>query len=91
MLNPKKNAKSVLVDYEEKMSLQEAASFLENVAVKLREEGTFTLTQDNKSHDVTPSEIVELEVKLEKDRDKNKLELELEWQDGQEGSSLVIE
>lgn len=91
MSNSKKSPKVVLVDYEEKMSLKEAATFLETVAKKLREEGTFTLNQGEKSHDVTPAEIVELEVKLEKKRDKNKFEVELEWRDGQKGSSLSIE
>lgn len=89
--NSKKNPKVVLIDYEEKMSLKEAADFLETVAKKLREDGTFKLKQGDKSHDVTPSEIVELEVKFEKKKDKNKFEVELEWRDGQKGSSLSVE
>lgn len=91
MSNSKKNPKVVLVDYEEKMSLKEAATFLETIAKKLRDEGTFTLTQGDDSHDVTPAEIVELEVKLEKEKNKNKFELELEWRDGNEGSSLSVD
>lgn len=91
MSNSKKNPEVVLVDYEENMSLKEAATFLETIAKKLREEGTFTLTQGNDSYDVTPAEIVELEVKLEKEKNKNKFELELEWHDGNKGSSLTID
>lgn len=86
----KKNPKVVLVDYEEKMALEKAAEFLETLAKKLREEGTFTLTHGDKTHEVAPSSTVELEVKLEKQNDKNKFEVELEWRDGDETSNLSI-
>lgn len=90
MTNTNKPEKSVLVDHEEKMSLEKAAHFLETVAKKLREEGTFTLTHGEVTHDITPSPSVTLEVKLEKTNDKNKFEVELEWYDGDKGSSLSI-
>ncbi len=86
----KKNPKIVLVDYEEKMALNQAAEFLESIAKKLREEGKFTITQGEKTHEVIPSSTVELEVKLEKQNDKNKFEVELEWRDGDKDSNLSI-
>lgn len=87
----KRNPKVVHVDYEEKMSLDEAATFLQSIATKLKEEKTFTLTHGEKSFDVTPSDRVELEVKFEERNGKYKLELELEWTEGEESSGLKIE
>ncbi|ARD47897.1 amphi-Trp domain-containing protein [Sporosarcina sp. P33] len=82
MTGSTKNEKTVLVDHEEKTSLVNAAEFLETMAKKLREEGTFTLTHNGQTHEVTPASSVVLEIKLEKQLDKNKLEVELEWRDG---------
>lgn len=90
MINEMKNSKVVLVDHEEKMSLVQAAEFLETVAKKLREEGTFTLTQGEKTHEVTPASSVELEIKLEKQGDKHSFEVEIEWREGAKNSSLSI-
>jgi len=86
----KKNTKVVLVDYEEKMSLTHAAEFLETLAKKLREDGTFTLTHDGVHHGVTPASEVELEIKLEKEQDKYKFEVELEWREGEKGTDSGI-
>lgn len=91
MLEKSKNPKVVLVDYEEKMSLDEAATFLQSIATKLKEEKSFTLTHGEKSYDVSPSDRVELEVKLEERNGKFKLELELEWIEGEENKGLKIE
>lgn len=71
--------KVTLVDYEEKMSLTQAADFLESLAKKLREDGTFTLTHGGKSHEVTLAPRVEVEIKLERKGNKTKFDLELEW------------
>ena len=87
----KQSPKTVLVDYEEKMSLDQATTFLETIVKKLKEEKSFTLTQGDKTHQVTPSSQVELEVKLEERNGKHKLELELEWREGQEFQGLKIE
>lgn len=83
--------KVVHVDYEEKMSLDNAIAFLETIVTKLKEEKSFTLTVDGKSHHVSPASQVELEVKLEEENDKHAFEFELEWKEGQEGSSLSID
>ncbi|MDV6378291.1 amphi-Trp domain-containing protein [Sporosarcina sp. GW1-11] len=90
MANEKRSAKVVLVDHEEKMSLANAAEFLESLAKKLREEGTFTLTQGDQTHEVTPASSVELEIKLEKQGDKHTFEVELEWREGENDSSISI-
>lgn len=90
-MEKKRNSKVVLVEYEEKMSLENAAAFLETIATKLKEEKSFTLTQGENTHHVTPSPNVELEVKLEERSGQYKLELELEWMDGEEDKGLKIE
>lgn len=90
MTKRNRSPKVVLVDYEEKMSLTEVANFLETIATKLKEEGSFTLIQGEKTHDISPSQTVTLEVKLEKRDDRNKFEVELEWRDGDENKGLSI-
>lgn len=84
----------VHIDYEEKMSLENAVSFLETIVTKLKEEGSFTLTHGGKTHHIAPSANVELEIKLEeKSNGKHELELELEWREGdsQPGQGQGIE
>jgi len=79
----KKSSTIVHLDYEEKMSLDNAVQFLETVVRKLKEEGSFTLTHGGKTHHIAPSANVELEVKLEEKRNgKHELEFELEWYEG---------
>lgn len=85
-----RDPKVVHVDYEEKMSLDNAVAFLETIVTKLKEEKSFTLTHGEKTHHVKPSSQVELEVKLEERGGKHKLELELEWVDGEENKGLQI-
>lgn len=82
MTNAKRTQKTVHVDYEEKMSLEHAADFLHTVATKLKEDKSFTLTLGGKTHHVTPSSNVELEVKLEEKNGKYEFEVELEWMEG---------
>jgi len=86
----KQNPNVVHVDYEEKMSLDQAVTFLETIVTKLKEEKSFTLTHGSKTHHISPSSQVELEVKLEEKGRKQKLELELEWIDGDDGQGLKI-
>jgi len=90
MTNKSKNSKITLVDFEEKMSLKKAASFLEAAATKLKEEGSFSLTHGEQTYEVAPSSNVEFEVKLEKRDNKYELEFELEWVEGQDDSGLEI-
>lgn len=82
----------VLVDYEEKMSLEGAATFIETIATKLKNEQSFTLTHAGKTFEISPSNQVELEVKYEKKRSgKYQLELEIEWYEGEDGEDGGIE
>lgn len=85
-----RNPKIVHIDFEEKMSLDDAIQFLETIVTKLKEERSFTLTHDGKTHLISPSSRIELEVKLEEQNNKQKLELELEWIDGEENKGLQI-
>lgn len=91
MTNANRSEKIILVDHEEKMSLEQAAQILNTLATRLKEEGTFTLTHGEQTHEVTPSPNVELEIKLEKTNGKTKFEVELEWKDDDKGSTLSIE
>ena len=81
----------VLVDFEEKMSLANAATYFETIAKKLKEEGSFTLNLNGETIDIKPSSTVELEIKVEVKNDKKKFELELEWVEGAEDTTLTIE
>lgn len=88
----RKTTTIVHIDYEEKMSLDNAVSFLETIVTKLKEEGSFTLTHGGKTHHISPSANVELEVKLEeKSNGKHELELELEWYEGDSARGQGIE
>lgn len=83
----------VYVDYEEKMTLEGAATFLDTIVTKLKQGQSFTLTHAGQTFEVNPANHVGLEVKYEKKKDgKYKLELELEWREGAgEGHGLKIE
>lgn len=43
LTNEQKRQKEVLIDFEEKMSLANAAAYFESISRKLKEEGSFTL------------------------------------------------
>ncbi|HLQ73519.1 MAG TPA: amphi-Trp domain-containing protein [Bacillota bacterium] len=91
MTNRNKHSKIVHVDYEEKMSLTQAADFMHTIATKLKDEQSFTLSIGGKNHEVTPASNVELEVKLEENNGKFEFELELEWhEDDNENGGLSI-
>lgn len=81
-----KSPTRVIVKHEEKMSLEQAATLLESIAVKLKEEGTFTLNLGGTSEQITPAKNVELEIELEEKNGKYQLELELEWREGDDAS-----
>lgn len=90
MTHPKSKEEITHINYEEKMSLANAASFLETLAYKLKEEKSFTLTLSGKTHEVKPALFVELEVKLTEKDGKHELELEMEWTDDEDGQGLQI-
>lgn len=83
-------AHGVFLDYEEKMSLENAATFLETIVSKLKAGQSFTLTHAGQTIEVNPAQQVGLEVKYEKKKDgKYKLELELEWREGDGGGIQI--
>lgn len=86
----KRTPKVVHIDYEEKMSLDNAVEFLNTIVTKLKTEKSLTLTLGEETHHIKPSSQVELEVKLEEQNGKHKLELELEWVEGKEEQGLQI-
>ncbi|QBQ07177.1 amphi-Trp domain-containing protein [Sporosarcina pasteurii] len=91
LTNGENRRKEVLVDFEEKMSLANAATYFETIANKLSEEGSFTLTHNGQTIEVKPSSTVELEIKVVKMQDKQKFEIELEWTEGTEDTTLKID
>ena len=86
-----KPTKKVLVDYEEKMSLPFAASYLQQIATKFKDDQRFTLTVGDESFDIVPSSQVALEIKLEQRGHKYKFEIELEWDESKADQTLSIE
>lgn len=91
MTKENRNPKTIHVDYEEKMSLVNAATFLESIANKLKNEKKFILTHNGHDHDVVPSDNVTLEIKLEERNGKHKLELELEWREADSSKDTSIQ
>lgn len=82
MTKSNKDTKNVLIKHEAKMSRTEAATLLESIAAKLKEQGSFTLNVGDKSQRVEPSEQVKLELELEEKNGKYEFEFELEWREG---------
>lgn len=91
LTNEQKRRKEVLINFEEKMPLTNAAAYFETIAQKLKEEGSFTLNLNGQTVEIKPSSTVELEIKVEKENDKYKFEMELEWAEGQEKKNLSID
>lgn len=87
----KRVPKEVLLDFERKMSLTEAATFLETIAEKLKEEGQMNLVLGEQEVELTPTERVEFEIKVERRGTKYEFEIELEWDESRPAQHLKIE
>lgn len=87
----KRVPKDVLLDFERKMSLTEAATFLETIAAKLKEEGQMNLVLGEQEVELTPTERVEFEIKVERRGTKYEFEIELEWDESRPAQHLKIE
>lgn len=87
----KRIPKEVLLDFERKMSLTEAATFLETIATKLKEEGQMNLVLGEQQVELTPTERVEFEIKVERRGTKYEFEIELEWDESRPAQHLKIE
>ncbi len=83
--------KEVLLDFEQKMSLAEAATFLETIALKLKEEQALNIRVGQSEVLLKPSSQVEFELKVEKRGLNYSFEVELDWDEQQEYSQLEIE
>ncbi|HEY4578207.1 MAG TPA: amphi-Trp domain-containing protein [Savagea sp.] len=83
--------KEVLLDFEQKMSLAEAATFLETIALKLKEEQALNIRVGQSEVLLKPSSQVEFELKVEKRGSNYSFEVELDWDEQQEYSQLEIE
>lgn len=90
-MQEEKRQKTVHVDFEQRMSLDEAVQFLDTLVAKLKTEKSFTLTHAGQTYEVTPSQQVELEVKLQEKENKHQFELELEWIEGDDGQDSGLE
>lgn len=91
MTNGKRVPKEVLVDFEQKMSLTNAADYFQMIATRLKEDGQFSLTFNGQEVVIKPSSTVEFEIKVEKENGKQKFEVELEWVEGQQDDTLTIQ
>ncbi|MBM7714339.1 amphi-Trp domain-containing protein [Bacillus thermophilus] len=80
-----------LISYKEKMGREQAASLLQTIATKLKEEGSFTLHQGEQAQKVEPGEFVTVEIELEERNGKYEFEFELEWHEGEENKPLKID
>lgn len=91
MTTKKSTRANIMIDYKQRMSKQEVASFLRTIADKLEQEGKFTLTQGEQTHDVEPSASPLLEVEYQERNGKHKFEIELQWRPNDHKRSLIIE
>lgn len=73
----------VLIDHEEKQSLDTFATTLETIAKKLKSEGHFDFVQGTESITVTPSETIKVEYEYTKKADKHSFEIEFDWYEGE--------
>ncbi len=70
----------VIFSSEETRSIQEIGDFLIMVGQKLKEQGSFTLHQDDKQIEIRPEGRTKLELKYEIEREtKHGFEMEIEW------------
>lgn len=82
--------KQVLIDYEERLSLEQAITLLETIVTKLKEQGKFTFKQGEAEIEIQPSGQVGTEIKYEVKGDKHSLEIELEWIPGKTEQKMEI-
>lgn len=80
--------KSTLFSSEEQKSVEDIAEFLIQTGQKLKEQGFFTLSQDDQQVEIRPEGATTLELKYKvKKESKHKFEIEIEWKEGAAGRS----
>lgn len=85
-----------LFEFERKMSVQEIAEYLGEIASKMESGQEISLSSGNRSIEVKPEGRPEFEVSVEKESrrsgpDEMSLELEIEWREGGESSNSDLE
>lgn len=83
--------KQVLIDYESQLSRNELADFLETIASKIREEGSFTFVQPTGDVRIDFPEGLKVEVEYEIENGEHEFEIEIEWREGAAGSTGKVE
>lgn len=77
----------VLIDREDRQSLLEFATTLEAIAKKLKEDGSFIMTEGNKETVISPSEHLKVEYSYEIKGEKHSFEIEFDWYTGDKAQS----
>ena len=80
----------VLFEVEEKMSNQEIADYLRNIAGKLEKHESILLESGDQRVDLDTDSPAEFEIKVEEESDKKSLELEIEWKKSEKTDELSI-
>ncbi len=79
---------NIIFSSGEPRSIEEIGDFLIQAGQKLKSQGFFTLTQDDKKIEVRPGIATKLELKYEVKKDtKHQFEIEIEWKEGEAGSA----
>ncbi len=77
---------NIIFSSEEPRSVEEIGEFLIQAGQKLKEQGFFTLTQDEQQIEIRPGGATKLELKYEvKKESKHQFEIEIEWKEGSAG------
>ncbi|WP_164525638.1 amphi-Trp domain-containing protein [Siminovitchia acidinfaciens] len=91
MSEHRKGQTNIIVSHKERMPREKAAAMLETIALKLKEEGSFSLHQGEQSHKVEPTENVKVEIELKERNGKYEFEFELMWKEEDESQKLIID
>lgn len=84
--------KQVIVKHKEHQTVQEFAAMLEQMAKKLKEEGTFHFVQGTEKVEVTPADQLKVEYEYTVKGDEHEFEIEFEWYEGgSEEKTMKIE
>ncbi|WP_018921915.1 amphi-Trp domain-containing protein [Salsuginibacillus kocurii] len=75
---------TVHIDYEERRQLHDAAELFEQLAAKLRTDGSCTFVQGTEEVSISPAEMVELDIEYVQKGKKHALEFELKWMEAEE-------
>ncbi len=77
---------NIIFSSEEPRTIEEIGDFLIQAGQKLKEQGFFTLSQDDQQVEIRPGGATKLELKYEVKKDtKHQFEIEIEWKEGAAG------